>query len=335
MSKENLKNIKIMGIELIFPELTKNVDNIIKKHKEERDEDIEIEIKSFFGRNTLRISDNCKENSLSMSIDACKKVLNSTNLKGSDMDMIVFSSTTPEYLSPPTSVFIHNAIQGKSSAICYDINANCIGMTFSLVQICQQMQSDPGLQKVLLVGADTISKHLQKTKGIMDACLGDSACAIILEKTSEDSRLISHKYYLNPEKSIHEVAFPNCGLSQIYNVKAEEERRLKFIQPDPEISIVPDYITSMLCENDLKVKDISMFCLSQFALYYLEYLKQALSIEDDQCIYIGDKFGYTGTTSPFVALYYAIKTGKVKRGDYVLLWTVGIGTQHVFALIKY
>ena len=122
--------------------------------------------------------------------------------------------------------------------------------------------------------------------------------------------------------------------SNVYEADVES-RLLRFLQPDPEISIVPDYINNILSEQNLKVSDISMFCLSQFALYYVEYLKQILSIEDDKCMYIADKFGYTGTTSPFLVLYYALKENKVKRGDYVLLWTIGIGTQHVFALIKY
>ena len=329
-----LNNIKIKGIEIYYPASTQDVDEIIAKHKE-KGEDIEIDIKSFFGRKILRTCKDSNENSLTMAIEASKKVLESTGLNGSDIDMIVFSSTTPEYFSPPTSVFIHNAIKGKSAAICYDMNANCIGMTFSFVQICQQMQADPNLERVLLVGSDAITGHVQQSKGLMDACLGDSACAIILEKTSsEDCGLISNKYYMNPEKSIHEVTFPECGFSNVYEADVES-RRLRFLPPDPEISIVPDYINNILSEQNLKVSDISMFCLSQFALYYVEYLKQILSIEDDKCMYIADKFGYTGTTSPFLVLYYALKENKVKRGDYVLLWTIGIGTQHVFALIKY
>ena len=333
MQNKDIKNICIKGIEIYYPENIVDVETIIDNHKKNGD-DIEVEIKSFFGKKNLRIIDNNKENSLTMAIEASKKVLKSNNLKGADIDMIAFSSLFPEYLSPPSSVLIHQAIKGKSSAICYDINANCIGMSFSLIQIYMQMQSDPKLNRVLLVGCDTMSMHLQKNTPLADACLGDAACAIILEKTEEDSKLIDYKYYIDSITYTKEIMFPKCGSSHIYDVP-EEERRLAFGEPDAGMELVSDYIKNILSENNLTVDDISTFCFSQFAIYYIKYLEHSLSIPDEKCIYIGDKLGYTATTSPFIALYYAIKEKKIKRGDYIFIWTVGAGIQHVFALIKY
>ncbi|MBE3649126.1 3-oxoacyl-[acyl-carrier-protein] synthase III C-terminal domain-containing protein, partial [Paenibacillus polymyxa] len=55
----------------------------------------------------------------------------------------------------------------------------------------------------------------------------------------------------------------------------------------------------------------------------------------DQMIYVGDRYGYTGTSSPFIALYEGIGSGRIRRGDHVLFWTIGAGYQLVAMLFKY
>lgn len=60
-----------------------------------------------------------------------------------------------------------------------------------------------------------------------------------------------------------------------------------------------------------------------------------MGISDEKSLYIGNKYGYTGTSSPFIALYEAIEKGKVKRGDYVMIWTFAAGSQGIVILLKY
>ena len=60
-----------------------------------------------------------------------------------------------------------------------------------------------------------------------------------------------------------------------------------------------------------------------------------LNISESNSLYIGDAYGYTGTSSPFIVLYEAIKNNKVKRGDYIMFWTIAAGTSHIALLLKY
>ena len=60
-----------------------------------------------------------------------------------------------------------------------------------------------------------------------------------------------------------------------------------------------------------------------------------MNVSKDRILYIGDKYGYTGTCAPFFVLYEAIKQHKVKRGDYILFWTMAAAGYHIFTLIKY
>ena len=91
----------------------------------------------------------------------------------------------------------------------------------------------------------------------------------------------------------------------------------------------------MITKNNLSVNDISMFCFSQMAIKNIAYLRRKMSLSEEKSIYIGDTYGYTGTTSPFIAFYEAINNGQVKRGDYVVFWTVAAGSTHMALLLKY
>ena len=87
--------------------------------------------------------------------------------------------------------------------------------------------------------------------------------------------------------------------------------------------------------NQLETSDISAFCFSQYVKLNIDKLCIELKIPQNKCPYIGDKFGYTGPNSPILALHSMIKHNQVQRGDYIIIWALGTGMQHIFMLLKY
>ncbi|MEQ6000865.1 hypothetical protein U2I83_15335 [Bacillus amyloliquefaciens] len=83
------------------------------------------------------------ETTLSMAIEASKAALAKANLSGEDIDLLVFSSGTPEYLFPPNSLIVHNEIHGKREAVVYDANSACVGMVVSLDQVSKALLGNP------------------------------------------------------------------------------------------------------------------------------------------------------------------------------------------------
>ena len=98
---------------------------------------------------------------------------------------------------------------------------------------------------------------------------------------------------------------------------------------------VYEMFEKILQRNQMTIEDIDYFCLSQFALVNILKIQDRFNIPDEKIIYVGDHYGYTGTSSPFVALYEGIETGKIKRGDKVLFWTIGGGHEFVTMLYRY
>ncbi len=96
-----------------------------------------------------------------------------------------------------------------------------------------------------------------------------------------------------------------------------------------------DLLERILEKNGLAAQDVRAYCLSQFSLANVLKIQDHLKLEDAQMIYVGDRYGYTGTSSPFIALYEGIESGRIRRGEYVLFWTIGAGYQLVAMLFKY
>jgi len=328
-----MENIQIKNIEIYHGSKIVGNDQYIQ-HFKKLGKDVEHFMKDVMGRKNRYLIESPKENTLTMAIEASKKVLEAANLSGKDIDMIVFSSILPEYVTPPSSFFIHNAIEGKENCLCNDINVNCVGMIYALNLINGYMRSDSNINKVLLVGSDFLNPQVNPENELCYGEYGDASCAMIIEKTSRNCGVIDSRISTETS-SIHETYFPKCGFSNIYDAKKEDIFANWDSYPNYWFDSAIKNMKSLLKEHNLLVDDIAMFCLSQFAYSNVVNIREAMNIPEGNSLYIGDTYGYTGTTSPFIVLYEAIKNNKIKRGDYIMFWTIAAGTSNMALLLKY
>ena len=279
------------------------------------------------------IAKNSDENTLTMAITASKQVLKQAHITGEDIDMICLGTNSAEYVVPPTALLIHHAIGGNEHAVCYDINVNCLSMSMGFDQLVRYMSTSESVHRVLLVGAEYMTYMTDPKDTNAYGTYGDSACAMILEKTDSTSCLMDTSYMVN---SVQAAACrgPACGFSHLLGA-TKEEIYYTFSTGDPELEKVVENIQHMLEKHGLTKEDIAMFCFSQFAFANIEYMRESLQLTEAQTMYVGDRYGYTGSNSPFVVLYEAVKANKVKRGDYVFIWTIGAAAQHIFMLLRY
>lgn len=333
MKQVYLSNIRIKGIEIYYPENFDTVDDIITKYKEQGI-DIEMELKDSLGKQIIHHIKDTEDNTLTMAVKAAKKVLASTGLTGKDLDQIALCTLTPEYYLPATARLVHTEIGGKEEAFCYDINANCSGMVFSLNQIAAQMQSSESLNYVMLIGAESLSPHMRNDQYISKSIMGDSACAIILEKTDTESCIQDQKFLCNYTHPLSVACGPSCGLSHMHEASAEDQKIVLGKAPI-QSEVISAHIQEILARNNLTVNDISLFCFSQYSKSLIKKLANKLAVSMDKIVYNGDKYGYTGVTCTFFALYEAITEKKIKRGDYVFFWAFGSGVEMAFTLMRY
>lgn len=325
-------NIQLKSIGLYHPE-NKVSNEVYIEHFKERGRDV-THFLEIMGKKERFIIDNASENSLTMGIQASLKALDSANMKGSEVDMIVFSSQVPEYLTPTNSSLVHQAIEGAGHAIVMDSNANCSGMVLAVEQTSRYMMANPHINTALVVGSDHLSFIANPEQEITHGMFGDASCAVILEKTEEERGFIDgmHHTYTGCIDKIH---YPVDGTNK--STGKDSARFIDFQNFDASFGmpITFNLIENILERNNLQIDDINAFCLSQFAYGDTQKIQERFDIPFEKIIYVGDKFGYTGTTSPFVALHEGIKEGRIKRGDTILFWTVGAGHHFVAMLFKY
>lgn len=305
------------------------------EHFRKRGKDVEHFLRDVIGREKRFLFEGEGENTLTLSLEAVKALLDKTGLSGSDVDMIILSSQLPEYTAPPTSIKIHNAIGGKNECVCYDVNSNCCGMALALEQAAKYMALTPHVGRALLVGCDYINMMIDEEEENLYGHYGDAACALILEKTEEDAGVVDSICTVKSE-GVDVALFPGCGFSNIPRVKNKKDMLIKFDPPTEDVpASAGEAISTLLKRNGLTKDNISMFCFSQYALINIRKIRENFGIDEAHSLYIGDEYGYTGTSSPFITLFESINRGLVKRGDYILIWTIGCGSQNIGLLCKY
>ncbi|MBY9078479.1 ketoacyl-ACP synthase III [Paenibacillus sp. HN-1] len=289
------------------------------------------------GRKNRYVADRAEENALTMGVKAAEQALKDSGLSGEDIDMFVFATQTPEYTYPTNALLLHNRLGGKHRAITMDSNANCAGMVTAVEQSSRYMHSNPKVRYALIVGCDFSTVNCNPEDEITYANFGDAAAAVILERGGQGQGLIDSLYYTDSD--IHEsITFPACGLSNVYRSDVRpEDIYIRWLPFDGTVCVnaAIDDIKDLVSRNGLKLDDISAFCLSQFSLKNIELIRDGLGQSGEKFIYVGDEFGYTATSSPFIAFQRGVEQGNIKRGDYLIFWSVGAGWQIPTMLLRY
>ena len=287
----------------------------------------------------IRYVCNEHENTLTLAAKAVDELQRKTNFKGEDIDGIIFSSQFPEYTLPAQSIFIHHHIQGKSNCFTLDINANCVGMLRGLDVANRYFNSkDNNYRKILLIGADKMQSHAQEDDISIYPNFADAASAVLLERVTIDSEsyIIGSSEAVFSESSTAMI-YPAGGYSSLDENSKREDSRVYASQPNMKeaLRLFEQTTNDILLKHELVHTDIDWYCGSQFSKTMFSKVADLLHIEENKRVFVGNKYGYTGTSSPFLAMHDGIRDGRIKRGDIVLLTTIGVGDSVTSLVLKY
>ncbi|MGF6354703.1 3-oxoacyl-[acyl-carrier-protein] synthase-3 [Paenibacillus sp. 4624] len=330
-----MAGIRIVDIDMYHPE-TKVHNDFYIEHFDARGVDIRGLLKAL-GRESRYKIDRDDENSLTMAYEATRKLLAKTGLTGQDIDLIAYASQTPEYIFPTNSLMIHHLISGAAHTICIDSNANCAGMTAAFEQVSRQMLGNPRIKRALIIGSDYVTPHASPDDPVYFANFGDAAAAVIVERDEHAVGFIDSIY--QTDTCVYQNSlFPAEGLAKLGSTGVDAGAfHVKFTPFDDSICVdaASESIRTLLTRNEITPDEIKVACFSQLSIPNIRAVSENIGIADNIAVYIGDEFGYTSTSSPFIAMHRAISSGKLQRGDKVLFWTVGAGWQNVAMVVEY
>lgn len=315
--------LKIAAVDIYHPKTVRDNDYFLRRFQSN---DKVKGILEKVGRDKRYVIVENEENALTMAINASKKVLENHNIIDGDIDIIIFASTTFEYLSPTNALWLHSALKLKKECVCFDINANCLGMFLALEQASVLLKSKESYKRALVIGADHLSKIGSEDEPIPSIIVGDAAAAIIIEKVWDDSESgMIDRAYQTDSSFAHTIVLPPKGFS--YSESVNEKIHWAAFSGIESVDFAAVALDELLEKNNLKLEDISCFLLSQFTKMNIDILQEKKNIPWEKIEYIGDVYGYTGANSLFIAYASRLKKGLIKSGDIIVLWTLGAGYQ--------
>ncbi|WP_211745631.1 ketoacyl-ACP synthase III [Paenibacillus sp. Marseille-Q4541] len=329
-----MKNIRILSTAVYHPDHKVNNQSYIDMY-EKQGKDVRHFFENVMGRkDRYIIKEPNKENNITMAINASRKVLETADLQPTDIDILYFATQTPEYLMPTNALILHKEIGMGHNSAAIDVNGTCVGMLLAMEQAVNYLRQTKGVKRALVVGADHISRYTREEDEVPHGNFGDAAAAILLEVTSESGGYIDSWHYINTAP-IDYILFPKGGISSIQDKKDFYVDWTGFNADSHSIPPTVQGIRNLVESNGYTLDDIKSFYMSQFSIKSLKLLSHELSISMDKFKFIGDQYGYTGPSSPIIALNEAIEEGSLRRGDLIILWSVGAGMQLIASIYEY
>lgn len=277
------------------------------------------------------LSDSPEETVITMGYKAGARALQDANMDISDIDLLIFATDTPEYTSPTNAVKVLDMLGGAKIQMAYDTNTNCLGMLTAIDQASRIMMTNKRFNKALVIGGILFSSVSSKYDVVSYSNFGDAAAAIILEKCAEEEkRGFIDSVHISQTTESNNILMPKIGYSKVIRDEVENEEDKKWSWEPFDGSFISDawvgLINELTEDNGLTPSDLDHLIFSQFTIPDARLALRKLGLEESRTTYIGNEYGYTGTTSPILALDRALKTNRISSGDYVTLASMGSGS---------
>lgn len=273
----------------------------------------------------------CAENesTVDLATVASHKALQAAGLGPEEMDLIILATDTPEQLSPSTSVVVQHRL-GAKNAGTFDINAACAGFVTALDTAAKFIIADPAYKNILVIGAYAISKFVDWKDKKTATIFADGAGAVVLQSSDEGSGFLASK--LIADGTFHDHMGIYAGGTRLpVTAQVLEEgmwNKVRFAKKYPvEVNLEgwPAIIADVLKKCSLTQDDIKLFLFTQVNLSTIKEVMAVLDLPMSRTHTIMQKWGYTGSACIPMVLDDAVREGKLKRGDNVVMCASGGG----------
>ncbi|MEE9514834.1 MAG: beta-ketoacyl-ACP synthase III [Candidatus Brocadiales bacterium] len=270
---------------------------------------------------------------------AAMKALKDAKVSPKDVELIITSTITPDNLFPSTSCYVQNHI-GAKNAGAFDVLAACAGFIYAL-SIGENYVRSGMANNVLVIGAECLSKVTDYTDRTTCILFGDGAGAVLLQRANGrfSSEVIST--HLGADGKHTDVLTLPAGGSKIPTTSKSIKERLHYIKFRGRevfklaISNLTKVMRKTIDSSDYSVDDFSLFILHQSNFRIIEATMERLKIPPEKMFFNIDKYGNTSSASIPIALDEVKQSGRLKRGDLVLLAAFGGGLTWSSSIIKW
>ncbi len=269
------------------------------------------------------------ETTASLATDAARRALDHAGVSAADIDLIVLATATPDQTFPSSATKVQAAL-GIDDCIAFDVHAVCTGFLYAL-SVADSMLRSGNSEKALVIGAETFSRILDWEDRATCVLFGDGAGALVLGAEDSDRGILATK--LHADGRHNDLLFVDGGPSTTGTVgKLRMKGREVFRHAVTNLASV---LTEVLAEAGLSADDVDWVVPHQANARILEATARKLGLPAAKVIVTVDEHANTSAASVPLALDVAVKDGRIKRGDLIVLEAMGGGFTWGAAALRY
>lgn len=286
-----------------------------------------------------------KERRIASNGEACSKFAYEASLRALEMaqvspdeiNMIIVGTVTPDMLTPSVSCIIQNKLKASRSS-AFDISAGCTGFIYG-ISIADSCIKAGMCEKILVVGAETLSKITDYQDRTTCVLFGDGAGAVVLSKNNGERGILSTHLYA--DGSYEKLLYMPGGGSALPATYETIENRDHYLKMDGNkvfkiaVKSLEEAALKALSNNNLTAESVDFLISHQANSRIIQAIAKRLNLPPKKVFSNIDKYGNTSSASVPIALDEAVRQKRIKRDDIILLDAFGAGFTWGSALIRW
>ncbi len=263
-----------------------------------------------------------------LAAEAAREAIARAGLTPEDIDFIVVGTTTPDMMFPSTACLVQTKI-GAPHAWGFDLGAACSGFTYALTTAAELVAAG-GSRHALVIGADVMSSIIDYTDRTTCVLFGDGAGAVVVEPSDEDNiGIIDFENFVDGSGGAA-LCMPAGGSLRPAS-KESVEQRLHYVKQDGAtvfkfaVRNTEEAARRILDRNGIKPCEIDLFVSHQANRRIIMSATDKLGIPSEKVVINIERFGNTTAGTIPLALNDAVQDKRLKKGDLLLLASVGAG----------
>ena len=309
---------RISEIETYFPEKKVTNEDLQKEFPEWSPEKIfnKVGVKQ-------RYTASAEETVLELAVKASEKLLK--KIDKNEIDFILFCTQSPDYHLPTTACILQDRLGLRKNIGALDFNLGCSGFVYGL-SIAKGLIATGVAQNILLVTAETYTKYLIKSDKSNRTIFGDGAAATLIQK---DETKENFQFILGTDGSGYDNLIVRNGGGRNRINKEDEVGNCLYMNGQNififTIEKIPALVKEILEKNNLTKNNVDYYIFHQANAHILRKQREILEIPEEKFYINLEKYGNTVSSTIPIALKDALETGKVKRGQKIMLIGFGVG----------
>ena len=262
-----------------------------------------------------------------LAVEATKRALAERGINANEIEAIIVATVTPDMLFPSTACIVQHKL-GIERVWGFDLSAACSAFVYAL-QTGAQFVATGAHKKVLVVGADVMSSILDYTDRATCILFGDGAGAVILEASEDGAGIIDFEHEVDGSGAC--ALYMPGGGSLNPSTHETVDKKMHFVHQEGQsvfkfaVKKMAEVCETLLLRNNVKASDIECFIPHQANQRIIKATSERLGLKPESVVINIDRYGNTTAGTIPLAMQTAREEGKLKKGDLVLLASVGAG----------